>query len=132
MVQLSPRIENFGPGDQSWLGSRHGVENAITVTIDASAAASKVVDGYLKSGEALALNTSTGKYQPYASGGSNGTNVLAGFLIADVPLVSYPGDPGSSSDITAAMGVHLFVRTSKLPSSIGTSPTTSGLFVFLP
>lgn len=126
MPQLSPRIEQFGPGDQSWLGSRHGVENSIPGTYDVTAGSAKIVDGYLKSGEPLALNTSTNKYQPYNSAGSNGTNVLAGFLIADVPVIAGAGD------VMIAIGVHLYVRKSKLPSPIGTAPTTTGLFVFLP
>lgn len=128
MTQLSPRIEQFGPGDQSWLGSRHGVDNAIPVTIDVTASSSKIVDGYMKSGEALALNSSTNLYQPYDSAGSNGTDTLRGFLIADLNVVTGAGNA------TAAMGKHLFVRKSKLPTPIG-SPAASkidGLFIFLP
>lgn len=125
MPQLSPRIEQFGPGDQSWLGSRHGVENAISGTFDVTAGASKVVDGYLKSGEPLAYNTTSHKYVPYNSGGSGDVTTLAGFLIADVPVVAGAGD------VMIAIGKHLFVRRSKLPSPIPTNPTTTGLFVFL-
>lgn len=124
MSQLAPRTENFGPGDQSWLGSRHGVENAVTGTLDVSASSSKIVDGYIKSGEPLA-HLGNKKYAPYNSGGSSPLNTLAGFLMADTQIIAGAGDA------TIAVGKHLFVRKSKLPSAIPSSPTTTGVFIFL-
>lgn len=42
------RSESFGVGDQTWLGSTHGIRNARTSVLDVSAFAP--VDGVIKSG----------------------------------------------------------------------------------
>lgn len=86
MVQLTRRSEQFGGTDQRWLGSREGVDTARTITLDHDSWTGKVVNGRLKGGEAVAFNTSTKKWVPYASGGSNGTNQLRGFIPADQPF----------------------------------------------
>ena len=92
MVQLNKRSETFGGTDQRWLGSREGMDMCRTVTLDDASWAAKVENGRLRGGEAIAQNTSNSKWVPYASGGSNGTNTLVGFLRNDVPFREGEGD----------------------------------------
>jgi hypothetical protein len=122
MTQLSPRVETFGAGDQSWLGSDHGVDSARTVTINVTAAAGKIANGVIKGGEALAIVA--GLAVPYNSGGSGGTEVLAGFLLQDTPVVTGAGN------VVAPLLDHGRVILSKLPSTVTASATTTGQFVF--
>lgn len=92
MTQLQRFSESFGGTDQRWLGSREGLDTARTVTLDHDSWEGKVVNGRLKGGEAIAYNTSTHKYVPYASGGTNGTNKVSGFLKTDWPFRVGGGD----------------------------------------
>jgi hypothetical protein len=92
MTQLQRTSETFGGTDQRWLGSREGTDTARTVTLDHDSWTGKVVNGRLKGGEAVALNSSTSKYVPYASGGSNDTNKIVGFVLNDVPFKVNSGD----------------------------------------
>lgn len=92
MTQLQRTSETFGGTDQRWLGSREGTDTARTVTLDHDSWTGKVTNGRLKGGEAIALNSSTGLYVPYASGGSNNTNKIVGFLLNDVPFRVGSGD----------------------------------------
>lgn len=92
MTQLQRTTETFGGTDQRWLGSREGTDTARTVTLDHDAWEPKVVNGRLQGGEAVALNSSTNKYVPYASGGSNNTNKVVGFILNDVPFRIGSGD----------------------------------------
>lgn len=48
-MNLSINRKTYGGGDNSWLGSRHGVANARTVTLDA-AAFTGLTDGLVPSG----------------------------------------------------------------------------------
>ena len=82
---LVPRSSQAGT-DQRWLGSREGMDTCRTITLDGTAWEAKVVNGRLKGGEAVAFNTSSKLWVPYASGGSNGTNQLRGFLRNDMPF----------------------------------------------
>lgn len=132
MTQLTPVIEHFGPGDQSWLGSRRGVDTAQTVTLDATAVAGLVTSGYIPSGIPLAYNPTTRKHEPYNSGASGGTAylaTLAGFLVADVPIVIAPGESGVG-DIVAAMLDTGRILVNRLPVAF-TPPANSGNFVFV-
>ena len=94
MTQLSPRVETFGAGDQSWLGSKFGTDEARTFTINVGASSAKITNGQIKSGEAFAIVAGLGV--PYNSGGSGGTEILAGFRYAgndkDIFVSLYPGD----------------------------------------
>ena len=67
-MQLNPTRETLGSGDQTWLGSAHGTDNAKTVTIDISAftEADHCPDGYVPSGTRLGKITASGAYGPYA------------------------------------------------------------------
>src|SRR5262245_58526304 len=128
MTQLGLRRESFGIGDLTWLGSRHGVDNARTCTVDVSAfvSAGKVNNGYIKSGEPVKEATVGGSVLmvPYA-----GTGTLAGFLLTDVP-VDPRLDP-ATSDAVAPLLDHGRVVLSKLPSTVAANATTSGQFVFV-
>ena len=79
------RQESFGPGDQSWLGSTHGIRNARTVVLDISTfnQGTHYPDGYIKSGFPLAIVD--GKAVPYdvTAGTTTGAGVLAGHLLTD-------------------------------------------------
>jgi len=68
-MDLTPRTETFAVDDQSWLASRHGVGEAVSVTLDTSAFTPSIhyPDGFFKSGIALGKITATGLYGPYAS-----------------------------------------------------------------
>ena len=92
MTQLQKSSESFGGTDQRWLGSREGTDTGRTVTLDHNSWQGKVTNGRLKGGEAIAYNTSTNKWVPYASGGANGTNQIRGFLLNDVPFRVGSGD----------------------------------------
>ena len=126
MTQLAKRKEKFGIGDLTWLGSKWGVNEARTCTIDVAAfnTATKIVDNYVKAGEPVKEATAGGKTKmvPYA-----GTGTLAGFILTDVPA-----DP-TLGDAVAPLLDHGRVILSKLPPGHGVTAaaTTSGQFIFV-
>lgn len=122
MTQLKRRTESFGGTDQRWLGSREGTDTARTVTLDYTAWSGKVHNGRLKGGEAIAYNTATEKWVPYASAGADGTNKLTGFLLNDTPVVADAGD------IVAPMLDRGRIVLKYLPSAVGASATQTGHF----
>ncbi len=117
------RTENFGPGDQSWLGSTHGIRNARTSVIDISAftKATHFPDGYLRSGtEVNAADESAVK--PYT--GAEGEQL--GYVLTDQPVV---GD----QDFGAPILRHGIINISKLPiahEDAGDGTATAG-FTFV-
>lgn len=117
MTQLQKRGDTYGGTDQRWLGSREGVDTQRTITLDHDSWDDKVSGGRLKGGEAVAFNTSTKKWVPYASGGSNGTNQLAGFIGQDMPFRVGGGDA------TAAMLTRGRIILKYLPSTVTASAT---------
>ena len=107
-----PRLssETIGAGDQSWLGSTHGIGNARTETIDISAftANTHYPDGYIKSGTPLAIVA--GLLVPYdvTVGVTAGAGILAGFLLTDQKVVG-------TTDFGAPLLDHGRVKISKVP-----------------
>jgi hypothetical protein len=122
MSQLGIRTESFGAGDQTWLASHHGTEVPKSVTLDPSAWTGKTTDGRIKSGEAFAVVS--GLAVPYASGGSGGTNILAGFIFTDQAVRSGGGN------VTFPAIWHGRIILSKLPSTVAANATTTGSFVW--
>ena len=120
MVQLQRTSESFGGIDQRWIGSKEGFDTAVTVTLDHDAWAGKVVNGRLKAGEPIAKNTSTKKWVPYASGGSNGTNAVSGFLATDVP---FRVDNTNKPDCVAPMLDRGRIIIKYLPSTVAANAT---------
>lgn len=124
-MDLTPRTETFGAGDQSWLGSAHGTSSCRTVTITRSTLTegTHYSNGQLKSGFPVAIVAN--KAVPYASGGTGGTNVLAGFIFTDQSVKVGGGD------IVAPLLDHGRIRLSKLPATVAATATTTGQFVFV-
>lgn len=106
-----PRLSNetIGTGDQSWLGSTHGIGNARTETIDISAftPADHYPNGYIPSGTPVAIVA--GLAVPYdpTVGTTTGAGILAGHLLTDQKVVG-------STDFAAPVIDHGRVKTAKI------------------
>lgn len=107
-----PRLktETFGAGDQSWLGSTHGIWNGRTEKLDISAftKATHYPNGHLPSGLPVALVG--GVLVPYDATEATTTaaGVLAGFLFTDQTT-------DGTTDISVPLLDHGRIRVSKLP-----------------
>ena len=81
-------VENFG-GDQSWLGSAHGIGNCRTETVNVSAftKGTHYPNGFIPSGTPVAKVS--GLLVPYdaTEGTVDGAGVLTGHLFADQSVV---------------------------------------------
>lgn len=103
------RSETFGSGDQTWLGSTHGIRNARTGIVDISTftANTHYPDGYIRSGLPVALVD--GKYVPYdvTVGTTTGAGVLAGHILTDQKIVG-------SEDFAAPIFDHGRVKVAKV------------------
>jgi hypothetical protein len=74
-----PRLseESFGAGDQTWLGSTHGIYNCRSVAPDpALFTAAEFPDGVVPSGTPLGLVTATGKVGPYTGDSTDEVQTL--------------------------------------------------------
>lgn len=114
-MNLTQTTESFGQDDQSWLASAHGTNNARSITLDTSAFTSGThyPNGYFPSGLPLGKITATGKYGPYNDAASDGTEVLAGFLMTAIDA------PGVNTiDPQGALLWHGAVIEAKLPVSV--------------
>jgi hypothetical protein len=104
------RSETIGAGDQSWLGSAHGIADCRTETIDISAftAGTHYPDGYIPSGTAVAKVG--GVLVPYVAteGTVTGAGILAGHIFTDQAVVG-------AADIPAPLLDHGRVKAAKVP-----------------
>lgn len=77
--------ETYGSGDNTWLGSDHGIADARTELVDISAFTSGThyPDGFIPSGLPVALVSNV--LVPYVAteGTTTGAGVLAGFVLFD-------------------------------------------------
>jgi hypothetical protein len=112
-----PRLtsETFTGGDQSWLGSAHGIANARTETVDISAftAGTHYPLGYIPSGFPVAKVG--GLLVPFdpTVGTVTGAGVLAGHLLTDFKV-------SGAADLPAALLDHGRVKTAKVVSILAT------------
>lgn len=113
-MDLTLRTESWGTDDQSWLGSRHGIGECASVTLDKSTftEGTHYPAGYFKSGLPIAKITATGKYGPYDNAAVDGRQTLSGFLFAPVPA------PTGDVDPVGAMLDHGKVVLAKLPVAV--------------
>lgn len=111
------QTETIGGGDQTWLGSAHGIWNCRTATLDISAftAGTHYPDGHIPSGTPLA--TVGGLAVPYNAGGSGGAQNLTGFLFTDQPV-------NGTADIPAPVLDHGRVVVANLPTAF-TAPAAT-------
>jgi len=104
------RSESIGAGDQSWLGSAHGIADCRTETIDISAftAGTHYPDGYIPSG--LPVARVGGVLVPYDATEATvtGAGILAGHIFTDQPVVG-------TADIPAPLLDHGRVKVANLP-----------------
>lgn len=85
MPRLS--VETYGSGDQSWLGSTHGIHSCRTETVDPTkfTAATHYPNGHIRSGQPVAKVG--GVLVPFNSNGADGSQNLAGFIYTDQKVV---------------------------------------------
>jgi hypothetical protein len=106
-MDLNLRTETWQNDDQSWLASRHGINNGRAITLKTtdftSSASTYCPDGYLKSGIKLQKNVD-GTYSPWAT-----TKVLAGILLTSVQLPA-----NGTSNVVGSMLSHCRVVEAKL------------------
>lgn len=106
--------EPLGAGDQSWLGSSHGIHECRTETVDVSAftAGTHYPNGYIPSGTPVAKVG--GMLVPYdkTEGTVTGAGVLAGFIFTDQKVVG-------TGDFSAPLLDHGRVKAAKVPLSGG-------------
>ena len=104
--------KNIGGGDDSWMGSRHGVAQAATGTLKASTFTNKLV----KSGTPVRENA--GLLEPFTDGA---TQTLYGFVIGDYDV--------TAGDEPVAVLWHGRIITANLPVEF-TAPTGQTAFIF--
>ena len=119
-MDLSVTSESWGGDDQSWLAASHGQDMARSITLDTSAftEATHYPDGYVLSGTPLGQITASGLYAPYASGATDGTETLAGFLLTPVKMTS------GGADVGGALFEHGRVVEANLPIEIDAAGKT--------
>lgn len=116
-----PRLttETTGGGDQSWLGSTHGIANARTEVLDISTftEATHYPNGYIPAG--LPVAKVGGVLVPYDATEATvtGAGILAGFVLTDQKVVG-------TADFGVPLLDHGRVRTAKLPIAF-TAPTAA-------
>lgn len=107
------RSEAYGSGDQSWLGSAHGIANCRTETIDVSAftKGTHYPDGYIRSGQPVAKVD--GVLVPYDATEEtvDAAGVIAGHIFTDQPVVD------GATTIPAPVLDHGRVKADKVPGT---------------
>ena len=107
-----PRLksETIGAGDQSWLGSAHGIRECRTELLDISTftAGTHYPNGYIPSGTPVAKVA--GVLVPYDSteGVTTNAGVLAGHIFTDQPVVG-------TADFGVPVLDHGRVKSAKVP-----------------
>ncbi|WP_030997496.1 head decoration protein [Streptomyces sp. NRRL F-5630] len=116
-MDLSLKVESFSQDRRDWLGSAHGTDAPVSVTLDVAkfTKATHYPDGYLKSGIPLGKVTASGLYGPYDGAASDGRQTAVGFLFTaqDVDARRV-----ASTKVVGSMLIHCFIREAKLPVTI--------------
>lgn len=107
------RTESIGGGDQSWLGSTHGIGNCRTGTLDVSTftAGTHYPNGFIPSGTALDCADEKA-LKPYV----DGVDAKLGYLFTDQPVVA------STDKLPAPVLRHGLINTTKLPIAFVAAP----------
>lgn len=131
-MDLSLKTESFTQDRRDWLGSAHGTDAPVSVSLDVSkfTKATHYPDGYIRSGTPLGKVTTGGKYGPYDDAASDGRQTLAGFLFTaqDVDARQV-----ASTTVVGSMLIHCFIREAKLPIAVDAAGKTdvAGRIIFV-
>ncbi|MFE6493425.1 head decoration protein [Streptomyces sp. NPDC057748] len=116
-MDLNLKVESFSQDRRDWLGSAHGTDAPVSVTLDVSkfTKATHYPDGYIKSGMPLGKITTGGKYGPYDDTATDGRQTLVGFLFTaqDVDARRV-----ASTSVVGSALIHCFIREAKLPVAV--------------
>lgn len=126
-MSLNPVSTTYAKAeDHSWLRSADGTKYPISITLDNALFGTTPFPGKIvRSGTVLGKVTATGKYGPYKSDASDGTQFPIGFLFATVDL-SDGGRVIAGSDTPGALLWRGAVVAAKVPQGTGSSATTPG------
>ena len=107
--------EHYGTGDQSWLGSTHGITNARSVALDPTQFTEEThyPDGYIRSGQPVTIGEN-GQAGPYTPGEEAGA--FHGFVLTDQVT-------DGETVISVPLLDHGRVVVSRLPVAEFTAPT---------
>jgi hypothetical protein len=129
-MDLTLRTETFAVDDQSWLGSRHGIGEAVSVTLDTSAFTPSIhyPDGYFKSGIGLAKITATGLYGPYSVTDEVQTLTVGGSGLTSFTITWNGQTTGSIDDQATAADVQaaLEALSSIAPGDVAVTGNAGG------
>lgn len=131
-MDLSLKTESFTQDRRDWLGSAHGTDVPISVTLDVSkfVAGTHYPDGYIKSGVALGKITATGLYGPYDDTATDGRETLTGFLFTAQDVNARRV---TSTKVVGSMLWHGAIKESKLPVPVDANGKADvrGVIVFV-
>lgn len=131
-MDLNLKVESFSQDRRDWLGSAHGTDAPVSVTLDVSkfTKATHYPDGYLKSGLPLGKVTTGGKYGPYDDAASDGRQTLVGFLFTGVDV---DARRVASTSVVGSALIHCFIREAKLPVAVDAAGKTdvAGRIIFV-
>ena len=122
-MNLTVKSRQFALSEnQEWLGSRHGTQEADSITLDRALCVAAFPTGFVPSGIPLGKVTATGRYAPALSAAVDGSQVVDGHLftsvdfnhpdVARVDLTTAPNSP-------AALLWHGEVVLAKMPALAG-------------
>lgn len=111
------KTEQFGPGDQTWIGPGSAGIAGRTEWMDTADFAGKATNGVVPSGTALALVA--GQLKPYDAAAGTDASKLIGFLLTDQPV--------SAGRIGVPVFDHGRVQVKNLPEAFTPPATVSDL-----
>lgn len=125
-MNLGIKTKTFSPSEnQEWLASKHGTQEADSITLDRALSVAAFPSGVVPSGIPLILVAATGRYAPALDNGAGVDDVAVGHLFTTIDFTS-GGDVavGSAPDSPAALLWHGEVVLSKVPAYAGRTDLT--------
>lgn len=125
-----------GGTDNRWLASSHGTDTAQPGTLDLTSLAAQINQyGVLPSGIAVGKNTATNRYELLNLAATNGTELLAGFTLADINVWDSKSNVLTSGKAAFALLKQGTIKRSLLPvvaqrTAISHLTVSTGQFVY--